>query len=1108
MDVVRFAICNPVKVTVGVILLVLFGAISLAVVPIQLTPDVDRPIVTVRTVWPGRSPQEIEESILLEQEDKLKSIPGLWKLTSTAQLGRADIQLEFDVGVNVSRALQEVSSRLDEVPAYPDDVDRPAVRAAATVGDDSLAYLRLWAEDPEFEVDAFYDYAQRYLKPALERISGVAEIAVMGGRERQVQVRFDPAALAQRGISVSQLRSALKLDNVNESAGDLANGRQDVRFRVLGQFESLEPLRRTVVKQDAGGAPIRLEDVAEVTLRLEKKVAFAQWQGRTSMNLFVKREAGANVLEIMKQVRQRVEELNAPGGLLPSFKNDRHGLRLKVTFDDSAYIYSALELVRKNLMLGGCLAVIVLLLFLRSMWPTIMIAVAIPISVIGTFVIMVLTGRNLNVISLAGLCFAVGMVVDNAIVVLENIDRHLAMGATPPQAAYRATREVWGAILASTLTTIAVFGPVLTIEGEVGQLFYDIALAICAAVTLSLIVSVTVIPTAGAMLLRNRQVECGALIKVTRSLFGIAPLARWLCDAFSHLIYLLTFRSLSSAWGRILIVTVILVVALGISSKLILPANYLPNGNKNLVLGLMFTPPGYSLKQKELVGRRLEESVRPYWEAKDSREATAIGPLVDPQTGRQIEEVPAIEEFFFAVVEGRGYMIASSKDPENVRPVQAILARGMSRIPGSYGFASQRSIFGRYAGGSNSVAVEVVGNDLERLKQSASCLDANLREEFSQFSVNSEPVNYDKSAPERQMVIDQIRAKELGLNVDSLALAARALVDGAIVGDFTFEGDKIDLVIIRDPAIQVTPDELPDMPLAVHDNDGQEFILPLGELVHFVTAEASQSIRRVEQRRAITLTVNPPPDMALEEAQARIERLVSDLRVEGSLASDVGVHLSGNADKLSQVRTALLGDWHGWNLESLKSFGLSRLFLALLVAYLLMAALFESFLYPLVILFSVPLATVGGFVGLYLAHRTDPTQQMDTLTMLGFVILIGVVVNNAILLVHQALNFMRDTSEGDTNGHGPLPPREAIRESVRTRIRPIFMTTATSVFGMLPLVLAPGSGSELYRGLGAVVIGGLICATVFSLIVVPLVFSLVMDIKTFVRGSRRSVSET
>jgi HAE1 family hydrophobic/amphiphilic exporter-1 len=817
------------------------------------------------------------------------------------------------------------------------------------------------------------------------------------------------------------------------------------------------------------------------------------------MTIFIKRETGTNVLDIMKGVRRQIDEFNAPGGLLQSFKNDRYGIRLRLVADDTYYIHRAVGLVRENLMLGGSLAVLMLLLFLRSPRPTLIIAVAIPISVMGTFVVMALTGRNLNVISLAGLSFAVGMVVDNAIVVLENIDRHLAMGEKPFEAAYRGAKEVWGAILSSTLTTIAVFAPVLTIKEESGQLFYDIALAICAAVTLSLIVSISVIPMAGSKFLRNHRSGHGPIHTTIRSLFGLVPLLSWCSVAFSRLIYLMTFPSLAGAWLRLVVVSLITIVALGLSWMLMLPASYLPDGNKNFTFGMMFNPPGYSLDQNTSVAERLEASVRPYWEAKDSEEATAIAPLEDVQTKEPIEEVPAIAEFFYVVSRGRVFMIATSKDPENVKPMKAILARAMKQIPGSYGYASQRSIFGRRSGGSNSVEVEVVGNDMRRLTDSAAHLQEQLMEEFSKIAIRSDPMTFNEAGPERRLIVDQVRAKELGLSVDSLAVAARAMVDGSKAGDFNFEGGNIDLVVIRNPDMELTPNELAGVPLAVTEEDGLKTIVPLGVLVRFIEADASQSIRRVEQRRAVTFTVNPPAEMALEQAQARIEEIVADLRQRGLMATEVQVNMSGNADKLTQVRTALLGRWTGWNSESLASVGLSRFFLALLITYLLMAALFESFLYPFVIMFSVPLATVGGFVGLRLVRILDPTQQLDTLTMLGFVILIGVVVNNAILIVHQALNFMRGIGEGEHDVCEKLPPREAIRQSVKTRIRPIFMTTATSVCGMAPLVLAPGAGSELYRGLGAVVVGGLICSTIFTLVVVPLLFSLVLDCQAVLR---------
>lgn len=1103
MDIIKFSIENPVKTSVGVILVLLFGVIALARIPVQLVPDVDRPVVTVRTNWSGRSPEEIEKSIIIEQEQKLKSVQGLWKMTSLASLGSARITLEFNVGASPERILQEVSNKIDEVPEYPEDVDRPIIDVADTAGDNAIAYLLLQAEDPDFEVATFYDYADRFLKPSLERIEGVAEIDIKGGRQHQIQVRFDPKALARRGITIAEMNTALRLDNVNASAGDMANNRQDVRFRVVGQYDSLEPLRDTIIKYDDEGSPIRVADVAKVELALEKTVHFDQCKGKTSMTIFVKRKTGSNVLDIIDRVNVVVDQMNAEGGVLRSFKNDRHGLRLRMAFDDSYYIYSAVGLVRNNLWLGGGLAVLVLLLFLRSVRSTLIIAVAIPISVIGTFVVMWFADRNLNVISLAGLSFAVGMVVDNAIVVLENIDRHLKMGSSPARAAYEGTREVWGAILASTLTTIAVFAPVLTIQDEAGQLFYDLILAVCAAVALSFVVSITVIPTAASLLLRssaeNVTSPSGVVSEQPKSrfrlsnLFGLSGIFGWLNDAWANLIYLLTFRSVSSAWLRIMLIGLTMVVSIGLSLLLMPPASYLPNGNKNFTFCRMSTPAGYSVMENYYVGQRIEQELKPFWSAKDSAEASQHGPVVDQRTGEEYTEIPALKEFFFVVARGSVFMIGISQDPDNVKPLAAVFNKSFGVIPASKGVTSQASIFGRGAGSSNAVDIEISGNDLVRLKIACTYLEKELQNAFSKFSVRSSPDNFNESGPERRLQIKQEVAKRLNISVSELANSARAMIDGTFVGDFDFEGDNIDLILLRDPASEISPEEIEELPIAVREANGKVVMVPLGQIADFVPSEASQEIRRVEQQRAIALTVTPPNDIALEQAQQTIMDVVAQARTEGYLGSDIFVSLSGNADRLSEVRSSLMGNWDGWTWASVGSVALSRFFLALVITYLLMTALFENFLYPLVIMFTVPLATVGGFIGLWFVRQSDPSQQLDVLTMLGFVILVGVVVNNAILIVHQALNNMRGEHGAAEANSDPMPPREAIRESVRTRMRPIFMTTCTSVFGMLPLVLTPGSGSELYRGLGSIVVGGLIFSTVFTLLVIPLLFSLVLD---------------
>lgn len=1108
MNIIRYAIDNPVKMTVGVLLTVLFGVISLYAIPIQLTPDVERPLVTVSTTWEGRSPEEIEKTIVIEQEKRLKTLQGLYKMQSTAQLGRAWIRLEFNVGYDITRAVLEASNRLDEVPDYPDDVDRPVIRAASAETDEAIAYAVIQAQSPGpgFEIAEFYDYADRFVKPAIERIEGISQVDVYGGREHEVQVRFDPNVLAQAGISVTQLMNALKADNVDESAGDMGLGRQDIRFRVIGRFEDLEPIRKTIVKFD-DGTPIYVEDIAEVALVLKKRTFFDTSKGNESMTMMFRREVGANVLDVMTKVKAELKKQTSPGGLFLGYKNDIYKIRPKMLYDDSTYITKAIGIVRENLVSGAILAIVVLLVFLRSFRPTLIVSLSIPISVLATFIVMMVTGRSLNVISLAGLTFAIGMVVDCSIVVLENIDRHLHMGKPPRIAAYEGTREVWGAVLSSTLTTVAVFGPVLTIQEESGQLFYDIAIAICAAIILSMFVSVTVIPVACSRLFKGTDQKRSAATRAAKSLFGLAPFFNLLAKGFSNLIYLLTVRSFAGVWVRVVLILIISAGSVALSWYMMPPASYLPNGNKNGVVGMMSVPPGYSLKQNTLLGRRITDQLRPYWEAKtyaDVKKITDRDPLIDIKTGNVVENVPPLGEFFMVLSPATVFLMATSSDDQNVRPIVTLISKVLNALPETQGMGMQQSLFGRMAGG-NMVTFEVVGDNMAQLRLCASYLQKKLRAIYSAAGVRTNPTEIVLTGPERQIAIDQIRAKELNISVRQVADSARAMIDGVYCGDFDFEGDTIDLTVIRDPALPMNPDDFGSVPIAVADNDNSNKIVPLSEVVRFIPAEASQQIRRYEQERAIRIQISPPDNVALEEVEEKIQEVVAQARLEGGVTPDIRIVMSGSADKLAQTRAAMLGEWTGWNADSFRSLLSSRFFLSLLITYLLMAGLFESFLYPVVIMLSVPFAMVGGFAGLAYVHYIDPTQQLDTLTMLGFVLLIGVVVNNAILLVHQSLNFMRGYGESQDDVVERMPPREAIREAVYTRLRPIFMTSATSIFGMLPLVLATGAGNELYRGLGGVVLGGLACSTLFTLFVVPLLLSLVIDAEAALRRVKERV---
>ncbi|MEO1235717.1 MAG: efflux RND transporter permease subunit [Planctomycetota bacterium] len=1105
MDVIRFSITNPVKVTVGVILTVLFGVIALATIPIQLTPNVDEPVITVETNWSGRSPEEVEREIIEEQEEFLKTLSGLRKMSATASTGVASIELEFFIGTDVREARVRVSDKLREVPDYPDGVDEPVIIDADATPDKAIAWIILDSPDPELDLQSVFDFADDRVKPVLERVPGVSRVNVLGGREREVHVRIDPAALAERGVTFNELRSALEFENVNVSAGDLVDGIRDVRVRTLGQYDTLEQIENTVVRYDEAG-PVRVKDLGDAVQTLEKRRSFVRANGQSALAINAIRETGANVIEVMAGLREAIAFCN--DNVLPTYAGDRYQLQMRQVYDETEYIEQAIGLVQSNLVIGGLLAALVLLIYLGKVRPTLIIALAIPVSVLGTFIVMTAAGRNLNVISLAGMAFAVGMVVDNAIVVLENIDRHIHMGKPPRRAAYEATKEVWGAILASTLTTLAVFVPVLTVQEEAGQLFFDISLAICAAVALSLIVSVTVIPTASARWLRPvsdghaaAKPALGARIAAV-----FAPLPR----GYAGLVHRLTERSAFTVVVRALVIASFTAASVGGSLLLMPPTSYLPNGNQNLIFGIMLTPPAYNIDQAQGIAERIEPNIEPYWSVDTIEAATAIQPVAIPGPDPSAPPVfypavPPVENYFFVRSGPIIFMGARSTDDELVAPLGTVLDNAMAGIPGSFGFSSQRSIFGRGASGTSAIDVELVGTDLDALRRSADAVYGELTAAYGFPQVQPEPLNFNLTGPEIQFRPDPIRTGDLGISNRDLGDAVRALVDGLEIGDYRLEGESIDLLLTRHPDVVATTDRLPATPLAVRDSDGTARVLPVSALGQFVPATAPQQINRIDGLRSITFNVTPPPEIPLAQAVADIETSLAGLADQRAIDPTVVARTAGSADKLSEVRGALLGDWTGFNLDSLRSLVTSRMFLAVLIVFLVMAALFESFLYPLVILFAVPLAAAGGFVGLALMHAVNPQQQLDTLTMLGFVILIGVVVNNAILIVHQSLNFMRprkrETAPGVFEEEPAMDPRDALREAVRTRVRPIFMTTTTSVCGMLPLVLMGGSGSELYKGLGSVVVGGLLVATVFTLVVVPLLFSLVV-------AARRPATDT
>lgn len=1113
MNLIRLCIERPVGVSVGVLLLVLFGVLSLLTIPVQLTPNVDVPKITVTTTWTGANPQEIESEIVDRQEEQLRSVKGLREMRSTSQDGRGTIELEFYSGVDRDVALRDVNDKLRQVTGYPPEVDQPTVAAADTARDSEIAWLILFSTDGnDARAPELYDFAEDYIKPYLDRVEGVGSTDIYGGRRREVHVLVEAGSLAARGLTLGAVAQSLRQQNLNVSAGTVGQGKRDYSIRTVGQYSDLDQIRNTVIAYTPAG-PVYVRDVADVQLTFAKQYAFVRSKGQFVLAFPVRREVGANVIEVMKSLRAAIARINeqvlAPRKL---------GLELVQVYDETVYIDQAIALLRNNIAVGGVLATLILLGFLRNWRATLVVMLSIPVSIIGTFLFVASTGRTMNVVSLAGMAFAVGMVVDSAVVVLENIYRHFQQGKPTVEAAFEGAREVWPAVLASTLTTMVVFIPVIFLREEAGQLFQDISVAIVAAVGLALAVAFTVIPPLATRLLalgRRGGVSAygqAARLQARDDTGEITTrTGRWV----SHWVG----RLCGTRWPRAAVIIGMVGVSILAIPWLVPEATYLPAGNRNLVFGFLVTPPGYSVDEFKRMADVVERVIRPYWEAElgspEHKEldrqwiekvqariaAGAIPELrTDPNAPWSIDRAlqrsrlrrewlsppPPIDNFFFVSFGGGCFMGCSSRDTQRVKPLVRLLQTSGEQLPGVYPIFLQTQIF--RIGGGNTAEVQLRGDNLAEVVRAAGAMFGACMQKFG-ATPRPTPANFNLGRPEVQIVPNRERAADVGLSVQDVGLIVSACVEGAYVGEYRIEGgDTIDLRLKIAGQDQRPTQELGQVPIATPR--GQ--VVPLSSVVDLVDTTALEQIYRVERQRAVTLTINPPETTTLQTVIAGVRELEQELRDARVIPPNVAVTLTGNADKLTTARAAMVGEWVGFTWQTLINIVSSRFFLSVLICYLLMCALYESWIYPLVIIFSVPLALFGGFLGLTLCHwgtllTTDqPVQQLDVVTFLGFVILVGIVVNNAILLVDQALQNIRL--------HGK-PTGPAIMAAIAARVRPILMTSLTTIAGQLPLVLWPGAGSELYRGLASVMVGGLLVSTLGTLVLVPAVLSVVLDMQ-------------
>jgi len=1002
MSLTSASLKNPTAVIVAVLLVALFGLISLFKLPIQLTPDISQPQIVISTNWRAAAPEEIEAEIIERQEDVLKGLQSLELLESNSSQGSGSITLRYKTGVNLERALIDVMNALNQVPNYPPDATEPIISVG---GNSTFTAIAWFALKPlagnDRDIVSYQDYVEEVIQTRFERVEGVSKTNAFGGLPTELRITFDPYKAATLGLNIPNIAS--KLSNNNDTSGGFNDiGRRKYTLRFAGKY-GVEELQNMVLEW-RDGQPILLKDVAQVELTLSDRSGILTLDGEPAIAMNAQVEQGVNVIQVMEGLQAAMKELN--NGPLK-----RAGLEMIQMYDETIYIGRSMSLVKNNLLLGIFLAIIVLWWFLRKFRATLIVALSIPISLVVTLVIMYSAGRTLNIISMAGLAFAVGMVLDAAIVVLENIVRLREKGLSSEEASLKGTTQVWGALLSSTATTVAIFLPIAFLEEVSGQLFADLAITIAVAIVASLIIAVTVLPTAARQLLKETSSE--------------DPHNHWWHNITQGIMKITSTPQKRLGW-----VTGLMLFAF-VGSYLLFPKiDYLPKGNQNSFSAFILPPPGQSyLAARVEMSDEINRRIMPYLNG---------------------EKQPKLDHTWMGFFGTFGFMGGRAEDADNIQDIINLLNGEVLRgFPDSIAFASQEELF-RNLGGGRRIDIDIQGNDVDELLKAARVGFGAITQALPSSQVQPSP-GLTLAEPELRMTPDERRVAEAGWTRQQVSSISRALGTGLYVGDY-FNGQKRLNVFLRSTDWD-SPEELAAIPLYTPDAG----IQPVGELVNIERTAGPSSIRRVDRKRTITLQVTPPENVSLEEAITIIKEQATPAIME-QLPEDGAINYRGSAEALTEALT-----------------NMSQSFiLALTILYLLMSALFRSFKDSFLVLLTIPLATVGGIAVLQLTNLVI-FQPLDLLTMIGFVILLGLVVNNAILLVYQ-------TRIGESEG---LSRHDAVEQAVRLRLRPILMSTLTSICGMLPLLLIPGAGAELYRGIAAVIVGGMAVSTVFSLIFLP-----------------------
>lgn len=1006
MRLTQASMANPAAIAAAAALIGLFGVLALLRLPIQLLPDTQQPQLFINAGWREAAPSEVEESLIEPIEEAMRGLPGLLEMNSNSNRGGGGVNLAFEIGTDMTRVMLDVVSRLNTLPPLPPDADEPQVFSGANFQGQnagSLLVRPLPGNNTEDMAATYQKLMEEVVQPRLARVPGVSRVNLEGGRPREVQIRFDAHRLAALGITPQQLAQTV-VSARDASAGFVSIGRKQFTVRFTGR-EPVTALGDLIVGW-SGERPLYLRDAADIRVGYQQAQAFSYRNGVPGYYITLQRSSDSNTVTLIEGVKEAIAELNA--GPLAAEK-----LVMDLSWDASVYVRRAIGFVQESLVVGVLLAVGALWYFLRGPRVLLVIACAIPLSLFFAVITLQLLGRTLNVISLAGLAFSTGIVIDAALIVQGNILRHVQAGRSALQATLEGTQEVMPALMASMLTSIAIFLPVLFMEGLEGQLFKDLAITMSVSHAASLLVAMTLIPAANRWALA-------------------VPLREDLHPHWWRGMSALALRLTARPWMRAAWVAGVVGGALAFTVLMAPRVDYLPVAQTDLIFSNFRLPPGGNLEtaRREFAPVVIER-LRPYLEGRKQ---------------------PEVKYYNFSAFGGQFSVAAIyPKDPRDIpRMVEVMRDEVLKDFPDLAVFIQRGSLLNVDGNNSRAIQLHFQGPDLEALMAGARVAMAEIPLAIPGTYPQPFPA-LELEQPEMQLRPDEWRIARAGLNRAEVAGALRAYTGGLWAGEYFDGNERLDIIVKSED--WNTPEALEELPLHT-PGAGVQTLGELGELRQTV---GPAQLARYNGRRTVSVNFEPPDDMSLDEALSILREQVEP-KVRAALPDTAQMLYAGTANQLH---------------DALRSMG-SNFVLALLILFALMAALFRSAWDSLLVMLVIPVSVAGGIAALRLVGVFS-FQALDLLTMIGFIILLGLVVNAAILLVDQ-------TRARERAG---VPREDAVAEALETRARPIVLSTLTAVLGMAPLIFMPGLGAEIYRGLAAVVAGGMLIGTAFTWFLMP-----------------------